>query len=351
MVKVEEYRQEVKRAAQCHIPWKKLEGKTILISGASGLIGTFLIDVLMEKNENIRVIALGRNEGHAKERLGEYWHSPFFSFKCQDINLPFQIEEPVDYIVHGASNTHPAVYASDPVGTIMTNVAGTKNMLDAAACHRDSRFLFLSSVEIYGENRGDRELFDENYCGCIDCNTLRAGYPEGKRTGEALCQAYKKEYGIDFVTVRLARTYGPTMRLSDTKAVAQFIKKAVYGENIVLKSQGNQFYSYIYGADAVTAVLTVLLNGKSGEVYNASDSGSDISLKKLASLAADCAGSQVVYELPDEKEAAGYSKATKARMDSTRLKALGWKAETRISEGIFKTINIMKKRLDNENNL
>ena len=130
----------------------------------------------------------------------------------------------VDYILHLASNTHPMQYSTDPIGTVTTNIIGVQNMLDFAVDHNATRFAFASSNEIYGENRGDVEFFNEDYCGYINSNTMRAGYPESKRCGEALCQAYKAQKGLDIVVPRLTRSYGPTMLMSDTKAVSQFIR-------------------------------------------------------------------------------------------------------------------------------
>lgn len=192
-----------------------------------------------------------------------------------------------------------------------------------------------------GENRGDVELFDESYCGYINSNTLRAGYPESKRCGEALCQAYKKQKNLDVVIPRFTRSYGPTMLKTDTKAISQFIKKAVAGENIVLKSAGTQYYSYTYVADAVSGFLTVLLKGESGEAYNIADESSDIMLKDLAKIIADFAGKEVVFELPDETEKAGYSKATKARLDGSKLKKLGWNARYDIKQGLVRTLKML----------
>ena len=143
----------------------------------------------------------------------------------------------IDYVIHAASNTHPVAYASDPIGTITANVFGTQYLLDYAKEADCKRFVFLSSVEIYGENRGDTDKFTEDYLGYIDCNTMRAGYPESKRTGEALCQAYRKQMEMDVVIPRLSRVYGPTMLMSDTKALSQFILKSVKQEDIVLKSE------------------------------------------------------------------------------------------------------------------
>lgn len=334
---------DVQNVCNLALPWEQLKNKTVLISGASGMIGSFLIHVLLHKQLNIHVIALGRNEERAKERFQEYWESKNFSFISHDINNALELEEKVDFVIHAASNTHPVAYATDPIGTILTNIIGTRNMLDLAYAKAAERFLFVSSVEVYGENRGDTEYFDEGYCGYIDCNTLRAGYPEGKRAGEALCQAYLKQKNMDIVIGRLSRTYGPSMLESDTKAISQFIKKGASKEDIILKSEGNQLYSYCYVADAVSALLTILLAGQRGEAYNISDEKSDISLRDLAYMIAEYAGVKVRFELPDEVESAGYSKATKALMKSGKLKSLGWSAGWSMKDGVRETLRKLDK--------
>ena len=215
-----EFIDDIQYVCDLHLPWNELKDKTVLVSGATGMIGSFLIYVLLNKKLNIKVIAVGRDEKRAKERFQDCWESNSFIFLTHDINEPLNIRENIDFIIHAASNTHPVLYAAEPVGTILTNLIGTKNMLDLATANKAIRVLFVSSVEIYGENRGDTEYFKEDYCGYIDCNTLRAGYPEGKRAGEALCQAYRKQYEIDIVIGRLSRTYGPTMLKSDTEKIS-----------------------------------------------------------------------------------------------------------------------------------
>lgn len=217
-------------------------------------------------------------------------------------------------------------------------------MLEFAVEHHATRFAFTSSNEICGENRGDVEMFTEEYCGYINCNTMRAGYPESKRCGEALCQAYKAQNGLDVVIPRLTRSYGPTMLMSDTKAISQFIRKGIAGEDIVLKSAGTQFYSYTYVADAVSGLLYVLLKGESGEAYNIADECSDIMLKDLAAVIAGIAGTKVVFEIPDVVEATGYSTATKARLDGNKLMGLGWKAKYDLQSGMERTIAILKEK-------
>ena len=346
------YTEDLKYAGTLNLPWDKLKGKALLLSGASGLIGSFLTDVIMYKNETgglgCKVYALCRNEKKAAARFEKYKDNNFFKIVKHNINDKLVIDDlkKIDYVLHLASNTHPVAYASDPVNTITTNIIGTKNMLDFAYEHNCTRFAFASSNEIYGENRGDTEFFDEKYCGYINCNTLRAGYPESKRCGETLCQAYIRQYGMDIVIPRLTRTYGPTLLKDDTKALSQFLNKAVNGENIVLKSEGKQFYSYTYAADAVAGLLTVLLCGECGEAYNISDKKSDITLKDLAQLIADYVGTKVVFELPDELEARGYSTATKARLASEKINLLGWKGKFGMKEGIERTIDMLKQ-MDN----
>lgn len=342
------YMEDLAQTKELLIPWKKLKDKSLMLSGATGLIGSFLVDVILEKNIsddlNCIVYALGRNEEKAKARFSKFVDDPHFVFIPYDVKLPLKRNDigTVDYVLHLASNTHPMLYATDPIGTITTNIIGVQNLLDFSVEHNATRFVFASSNEIYGENRGDTEFFDESYCGYIDCNTLRAAYPESKRCGEALCQAYKSQKGLDVIIARFTRSYGPTMEMSNTRALSQFIKKAVDGEDIVLKSAGTQYFSYTYMADAVSGVLCAMLNGKSGEAYNIADESGDIILKDLAALIAEIGAHKVVVEVPDAVEAAGYSKATKARLDGAKLKELGWKPIYDIKTGMERTISILK---------
>ena len=340
------YLKDVEKVTAVDLPWEKLANKSVLLSGSTGLLGSFLVDVLMKKNTkglNCTVFALGRTQKKAEERFSKWWGNGHLIFLPYDVNKSFKRENlgTVDYVLHLASNTHPMQYATDPIGTITTNIIGLQNMLEFAVEHHAMRFAFASSNEVYGENRGDTDLFDEGYCGYIDSNTLRAGYPESKRCGEALCQAYRSQKDLDVVIPRFTRSYGPTMLLTDTKAISQFIRKGIAGEDIVLKSAGIQNYSYTYMADAIYGLLTVVLCGESGEAYNIADEASNITLKDLAKIIADHAGKQVVFEIPDAVEAAGYSKATKALLDGSKLKKLGWKPFYTIQDGIPRTIDIL----------
>lgn len=345
----ETYQKCIQRAAESSVPWEQLSGKRILIAGATGLIGRCMIDILMHKNRqdnmNCSVTALSRNEKSAREYLDEtYFDSLLFRYVSHDVRDSICTAELgySDYVLHFASNTHPVAYAERPIDTIITNIYGTKNLLDYCVESNAGRFIFCSSVEIYGENRGDRELFDEKYLGYLDSNTLRAGYPESKRAGEVLCQGYIREKNVDVVIPRLPRVFGPTMREEDSKAVAQFIKMAVQGKDIVLKSEGKQFYSFLHVVDAVTGILTVMLKGKRGEAYNIADESCDATLREMAETTALYGQSKVTYAKPGGEEQRGYSTATKARMDGRKIRELGWKPLYTIQEGLRETISIGK---------
>ncbi len=355
LIDIPEYQEDIRRIAELPIPWNLLQNRSVLISGATGLLGSFLIDVLMYRNNhldmNCSIVALSRSRESAEKRFGNYREAGLFRWIKHDINFSLDdtVDAGADYIVHLASNTHPVIYATDPIGTITTNLFGTYHLLNYAVKHHSMRFLLASSNEIYGENRGDVEKFCEDYLGYIDCNTLRAGYPESKRCAEALCQAYRSKFGLQTVVARLTRSYGPTMKMDDSKALSQFIVKSLRHENIILKSAGTQYYSFTYYADAVSGLLTVMLKGKDGEAYNIADEKSDIMLKDLAQLIADISGTEVRYEIPEALEASGYSIVTKARLDSTKLQALGWNAADNIESGINKTLIILNKTKIHQN--
>ncbi len=343
------YESDIEYVAELPVAWSDFAGKTVLITGATGMIASVIIDILMYRNlrldangQGVNIIAVSRDEAKAGERFAEYWNNPFFKYVSHDITQPLPKLGDIDYILHAASNTHPREYSTDPVGTITANVQGTYQLLEYASAHVCERFLFFSSVEIYGESRNDVDRFDERYMGYIDCNTMRAGYPESKRLGETLCHAFASQKGQDFVIGRFSRVYGPTMAVDDSKAIAQFIKKAVAGEDIVLKSEGTQLFSYTYVVDAATAALHLLLYGENGNAYNVADKESEITLRDLAKILADEAGTEVIFELPDRIESAGYSNTTKALLDVTKIEALGWEAFTPIEAGLNKTVRILK---------
>ncbi|MBR0260864.1 MAG: NAD-dependent epimerase/dehydratase family protein [Selenomonadaceae bacterium] len=348
-IKHEIYAADIAGIAKENLPWEKLSGKTLLLTGSSGLVGTVLVDALMKKNRddnlNVKILAAGRNEKIASERFADYLGDKNFEFVKLDVNNSIEINSPVDFIIHAASNTHPLLYSTEPVGTMTTNIIGTHNLLEFGRKKNISRFVFVSSVEIYGKALNSEDLFDETYCGYIDCNTLRAGYPEAKRAAEALCQAYISQYKVDIVIPRLSRIYGATMRLNDSKAMSEFIMNGVRGEDIVLKSKGIPRFSYCCATDAASGILYCLLNGQCGAAYNVADSSEILSLREIAEYISSLAGKKVVFELPSETQAKGFSKAINAIMPNDKLRALGWSPKDDTRSGVKKTVEILKSIL------
>ena len=324
---------------------EKLQGKSFLITGASGLIGVCLIDALMLYNQqgaNINIYAVGRSKNKAKVRLSEYFGNEHFHFIEQDVREPLPADVRVDYIIPLASNTHPLAYSQYPVETIEINVKGAEYALNKAA-ECGALVLYPSSVEVYGNARGS-DVFTEDYTGQLNLSTARSCYTESKRVSEALCQSYISEKGVDVKIVRLSRVFGPTMLMSDTKASSQFIVKALRGEDIVLKSKGEQFFSYTYVADAVAAMLFVILHGEVGAVYNVANDKCNVHLKDFALACANVAGTNVVFDLPSETEKKGFSIAMQAILDTDRISKLGFKPNYDFKTAIERTINILNQQ-------
>lgn len=318
---------------------EKIKGKSFLITGATGLIGVCLIDALM-KFGDVTVYAVGRSKARAESRLGEYYCCSNFHFIEQDVRCPFDSELKVDYILPLASNTHPLAYSQFPIETIEINVKGAENALKLAEIC-GAEVLYPSSVEIYGNARGN-DVFTEDYTGQLNLSTSRSCYTESKRLAEALCQSYIAEKGVKCKIARLSRVFGPTMLESDSKASSQFIKKALSSEDIVLKSKGNQFFSYTYVADAVNAMLWIILNGDNCKAYNIACESCNVHLAEFARACATIAGTDVTFDLPTTSEKSGFSVAVHAILDSTSLVGLGWCPNFNFDNAILRTISQLK---------
>lgn len=325
-----------------------VNGKAFLITGASGLIGSCLIDLLMianEKGTTNHIYALGRSAKKLESRFANYMNSNTFHVLEQDICFPINDNLHFDYIVHAASNADPINYAKYPAETMTINMLGTINVLEYIRHNPGCVAEFLSTFEVYG-NTG-KDDYEESDVGILNFNEIRACYPESKRAAETLVRCYVKEYGLDVKIGRLSSIYGPTMAADDSKAHAQFMRNALDGKDIVLKSKGLQRRTYCYVLDAVTGILTVLFHGEKGEAYNISNEKSIVSIAELAQIIAEKCGRKVVYALPSELEMNGFSKPQNCILDNGKLKALGWHANYNIFEGVNECLSILEEIANN----
>lgn len=343
MAKMIEYRQDSLQVLQNKLPLEKLSGCNILITGATGLIGGCLVEVLMlNPKRDYHVYACGRNEQRAMERFREFANDGTFHFIKHDIIRPLTSDVVFDYIIHAASDANPRMYVQQPVEVMKGNISGVSNLIEYGLKHGMKRFLYVSSGEVYGE--GDGRAFTEDYSGYVNCATPRACYPSSKRAAETLCVAYAAEYGADVVIARPCHIYGPHFTESDNRVYAQFIRNVLRGENIVMKSIGEQFRSWCYVVDCVSALLYILLKGENGQAYNIADKKSNITIRELAEMIAEIGGRKVVIDLPTETEKAGYNVVTKSVFSTEKLEQLGWRLEGVMHQKIQATIEEKRKK-------
>lgn len=318
-------------------------GKSFLVTGASGLIGSCLVDLLMLANQegaNNHVYALGRSFEKLSKRFCSLAHNKYFHIIVQDVCSPLDDSYEFDYIVHCASNADPVSYAKFPVETMTTNILGGKNILDYGKQHKKCKITILSTFEVYGN--GNKDVYCESDAGILDFNQFRSCYPESKRTLEIISRCYVDEYGVNVNVARLSSIYGPTMAANDSKAHAQFLRNALVGKDIVLKSKGLSRRTYCYVIDAVTGILTVLFKGKNAESYNISNEKSISSIAEVAQTVAQIAGRKVIFELPSEIEQKGFSKPQNCILDNHKLRYLGWKGMYTLAEGMKETFDILR---------
>ena len=319
---------------------------SILVTGATGLIGSCMVDALLYANRccdcHFKVYVLGRSREKMQKRFSYIQDEDQLVYIEQDICAPFGEAYDLDYIIHGASNADPRAYSLYPAETLLTNIYGTKNMLEYCKDHKSTRLLLTSTFEVYGRMEGVEE-YREDMSGVINMNQIRSCYPESKRCAEILMRCYGEEYQVDWVIARLCSIYGPTMSASDSKAHAQFIRNALNGQDIVLKSEGLQRRTYCYVMDAADALFKVLFEGVSKEAYNISNEESVATIAQVAQTAAKISGRKVTFELPDEVEKRGFSAPQNCVLNNEKLRALGWKGKYTLEEGLSQTIAIMKE--------
>jgi UDP-glucuronate decarboxylase len=334
------------------LPWRLLNGATVVISGAGGFLPAYMVETLAALNArgaNIRMVGLVRNLEKARARLG-HLSSIGVELMKQDIAKSLRSDVPkADFIVHAASQASPRFYGADPVGTLEANTTGTQQMLRHAKYSDCRSFLFFSSGEVYGAPLDDSKPLAETDFGYLDPATVRACYAESKRLGETLCVSWHHQFGVPARIVRPFHTYGPGMDLNDGRVFADFVADILAGRNITLKSDGLAVRPFCYLADATVGFFTALLKGESGKAYNVGNPNAEISIKDLAHLLVGLfpeMGLKVDHQ-PPKAPVVGYlkSKVTRSTPSIDRMAALGWQPSTGLGDGFNRTISAMRWKL------
>lgn len=325
-------------AQDTSVPWPMLKHKTVLVTGATGMMGGLLVKAILYANhvhENrTRVIALVRNKEKAERAFSAYSGCAELQFLEGDILAPLAIEGPVDYVLHAASITQSKAFVQSPIETIKTTLWGTDNLLRLAQQHNVTSMVYLSTMEVYGAVSKTGQVSETDF-GYLNPFQVRSSYPESKQAAETLCCAYHSEHGVPVKTARLTLTFGPGISLDDTRVFAQFCANVRRGADIVLHTPGDTKRDYLYTADAVTALLVILLRGENGEAYNVANSDTYISIRDMARLVVNaCAQDtiKVVIQVPDNIESLGYAPTVKINLNTQKLSALGWQPKTNLEQ-------------------
>lgn len=325
--------EDLELIATCNIEWKKLDGTSILVTGATGLVGSLLVKSLLTANRigktNVKIIALVRSREKASRIFGELLDRPELVLLLGDVTQPIKYEGAVDYIIHTASQTASKEFVTHPVETIDVSFVGTKHILELARLKKSASVVYVSSMEAYGNPTHDKYRTSEKDLGYIDNLNIRSCYSEGKRFCECLCACFASEYDVPVKIARLAQTFGAGVSHEENRVFAQFAKSAMAGSDIVLHTKGESYGNYCYTADAVKGLLTILLSGENAQAYNVVCEAATMRIAEMAHMVADKIADgkiSVVFDIPESSLTYGYAPDVVLRLDGQKLRALGWDA-------------------------
>jgi UDP-glucuronate decarboxylase len=325
------------------LPWERFAGRSVLVTGATGMLGQYLVRTLLALRPSggrPRVIALARNEQLARATFSRQLADPRLELRTQDVTAPISMDEELGYVVHAASPANPRAFLDDPVGVIAANVRGTEQLLALAAA-RQAVFCFISSMEVYGTPPAPGRpevLVSESTPGVLDSLNQRSAYPESKRLAENLCVAYQAQYGVAYRIARLSHTYGPGMRLDDPRVQTYFMSQAMAGRDIVLASAGNLTRTYTYVSDAVSALFHLLCSSENG-ARNIADERAKVSIRELAEAVVRNAPTQTsAVVVPQGGRPGDPPPQPSVLLDCAALRAMGWRARVDLDAGLARTM-------------
>lgn len=343
-----EYQSTLKKSIPSILSVKELRNRSILITGATGLIGSSIVEQLLYLNDTqgfaIRIYAGARNVKSLENRFGQREDIQFVSY---DAVKPIAFAIDIDYLIHAASNASPELYVQQPVETMTSNFLGMYHLLEYAREHQVKRVVYISSSEVYGQKENDQPFMEDEY-GFMDILNVRSSYGSAKRATETLCSSYAYEYDLDVMIVRPGHIYGPSAKRTDNRISSTFVYQAISGQDLIMKSEGSQLRSYCYHLDCSSAILTVLLTGERGQSYNISNPKSIISIRQMAALIAQIADVNLRFDLPKESDLKQANPMENASLNSSLLESLGWSGIFDAQTGFEHTINIVRELVKND---
>lgn len=328
------------------LPLEQFREKVILVTGATGLIGSLLVKFLLfcnqKKKLNLSILVAVRNIKKAEALLGKDETLQFIQWDMTSDKPNYS--GTVDYIVHTAAITNSKIMVTNPVETIRTSLHGTETVLELAREKR-AAMVYISSMEIYGNPNLPHMVSEEDY-GYLDLSSARSSYPESKRMCECLCTAYVVEYGVRVCTARLAQTFGAGILPGENRVFAQFARSVMTGSDIVLHTLGQSEGNYVYTADVIRALLLLLVKGEAGQAYNVVNEENHMTIAQMAEMVVRCFGNantKVVIDIPENSMQYGYAPQTKMHLSSKKLENLGWHAQVGLKESYRRMIKYIQE--------
>lgn len=332
---------------QQNLPWQFLKGKTVLVTGATGMLASYVGFMLLYLNSRLDLGVKPVFLARSKKKLEDVYGSELRHACCliQDVCDPIKYNGLIDYVFHAAGASSPHYILNDPVGIINANVQGTQQVLDVARSSKVKKVVFASTREVYGRVEG-KSFIAESDMGVLDPLNPRDCYPESKRLAEAMLMAYYTQYKIDFNSVRIAHSYGPGMQIEgDGRVMSDLVNDAVNSRDIFLKSSGDAERAFCYITDAVSGIYRVMLQGESARAYNLANEKEPIRIFDLAKLLQELVGSGKGVTIASDSSQAGYTNYARTAMDTTDIESIGWEAKVGLREGLQRTLRAFGVRL------
>ena len=330
--------QELEAIAASDLNWDAFRDRTVLVTGATGLVGSYTVRALAAINRihacGMHILAMVRNPEKARTLYGTLLDRGDLSLLVGDVRNPILYDAPVHFIIHGASVTASKEMVTHPVETIATAISGTQNILQFAAAQKVTSMVYISSMEMYGSPDPNLECVTEQDYGFVDILNIRSCYPEGKRMCECLCSAYAAEYQLPVKIARLAQTFGAGVSPNETRVFAQFARSLIHNEDIVLHTEGKSYGNYCATCDCVRGLLTILLRGIDGEAYNVVNESTNLQIRDMAQMIADQSAGKIKvrFDIPADALKYGYAPDVKMHLSGAKLRSLGWTPEVDLPE-------------------